>query len=89
MCWDFTVSVYALEYVFWHGDCWSWLHPSRFAYLFDKCVYAYYLFLSSVYRKLGYIELVERATELSMRASVDEVQALPEYATKGEVLTAK
>ena len=46
--------------------------------------------LSSVYRKLGYIELVERAAELSMCASVDEVQALPEYATKGEVrVTAK
>ena len=53
-------------------------------------MYTYYLFLSSVYRKLGYIELVERAAELSMRASVDEVQALPEYATKGEVcVTAK
>ena len=41
--------------------------------------------LPSVYRKLGYIELVERAAELNMRASVEEVQALPEYSTKGEV----
>ena len=41
--------------------------------------------LPSVYRKLGYIELVERVAEQSMRASVDEVQALPEYSTKGEV----
>ena len=38
-----------------------------------------------MYQKLGYIELVERAAELSMCASVDEVQALPEYVTKGEV----
>ena len=47
-----------------------------------------YLFL--VYQKLGYIELVGRAADLSMCASVEEVQALPEYSTKGEVqMTAK
>ena len=34
---------------------------------------------------LGYIELVERAAEPSMHASVEEVQSLPEYSTKGEV----
>ena len=38
-----------------------------------------------VYQKLGYIELVGRAEELSMHASVEEVQALPDYITKGEV----
>ena len=43
--------------------------------------------LPSVYRKLGYIEIVERAAELSMHASVEEVQARPEYITKGEVHT--
>ena len=37
-----------------------------------------------VYQKLGYIEMVGRAAEMSMYASV-EVQALPEYSTKGEV----
>ena len=41
--------------------------------------------LPLVYQKLGYIELVGRAAELSMCASVEEVQALPEYSTKGEV----
>ena len=38
-----------------------------------------------MYQTLGYIELVERAAEQSMRASVEEVQSLPEYSTKGEV----
>jgi len=38
-----------------------------------------------VYQKLGYIELVGKAAELGMRVSVDEVQALSEYTTKGEV----
>ena len=38
-----------------------------------------------MYQKLGYIEIVGRAAEMSMRASVEEVQALPEYSTKGEV----
>ena len=38
-----------------------------------------------VYQKLGYIELVGRAAELSMQSCVEEVQALPEYSTKGEV----
>ena len=41
--------------------------------------------LPIVYQKLGYIEIVGRAAEMSMRASVEEVQALPEYSTKGEV----
>lgn len=46
--------------------------------------------LPLVYKKLGYIEIVRRAAELSMRTSVEEVQALPEYSTKGEVqMTAK
>ena len=38
-----------------------------------------------MYQKLGYIEIVGRAAEMSMRASVEEMQALPEYSTKGEV----
>ena len=41
--------------------------------------------LPLVYQKLGYIEIVGRAAEMTMRASVEEVQALPEYSTKGEV----
>ena len=41
--------------------------------------------LPVVYQKLGYIEIVGRAAEMSMRASMEEVQALPEYSTKGEV----
>ena len=41
--------------------------------------------LPLVYQKLGYIEIVGRAAEMSMRVSVEEVQALPEYSTKGEV----
>ena len=41
--------------------------------------------LPLVYQKLGYIEIVGRAAEMNMRASVEEVQALPEYSTKGEV----
>ena len=38
-----------------------------------------------MYQNLRYIEIVGRAAEMSMRASVEEVQALPEYSTKGEV----
>jgi hypothetical protein len=38
-----------------------------------------------VYQKLGYTEIVGRAAEMSTRASVEEVQAFPEYSTKGEV----
>ena len=53
-------------------------------FMFCKCTYTY-LLSTSVYQKLGYTELVGRATELSMRASVEEVQALPDYSTKGEV----
>ena len=41
--------------------------------------------LPLVYQKLGYIEIVGRAAEMCMCASVEEVQALPEYSTKGEV----
>ena len=48
--------------------------------MFCKCMYTY-LLSTSMYQKLGYIELVGRATELS---SI-EVQALSDYSTKGEV----
>ena len=41
--------------------------------------------VSLVYQKRGYIEIVGRAAEQSMRAAVEEVQALPEYSTKNEV----
>ena len=33
-----------------------------------------------------YIEIVRESAERSMRAAVDEVKALPHYATSGEVL---
>ena len=89
MCWDVAVSVHPLEYVLWHRSCRSYVHPPRFAYL---CLTLFYMrvHLPLVYQKLGYIELVGRAAGLSMRANVEEVQALPEYTTKGEVpMTAK
>ena len=38
-----------------------------------------------VYHKRGYVEIVSRAAEMSMQAAVDEVKALAEYATNGEV----
>ena len=52
---------------------------------FYACTLTCICCLPLVYQKLGYIELVGRAAELSMRTSVEEVQALPEYSTKGEV----
>ena len=52
-------------------------------FMFCKCTY-FYLLSTSVYQKLGYTELFGRAAELSMHASV-EVQAFPDYSTKGEV----
>ena len=40
----------------------------------------------SVYQKLGYMEIVERAAHVSMMAAVHDVMVLPEYTTnKGEV----
>ena len=39
----------------------------------------------SVYNSLGYIDVVGRAAECSMQAAIEDVQALPEYPTKGEV----
>ena len=39
----------------------------------------------SVYNQYGYIEIVRESAERSMRAAVDEVKALPQYATSGEV----
>lgn len=53
-------------------------------FVLDKSCTLIHLF-SLVYQKLGYIEIVGRAAELSMCAVVEEVQALPEYATEGEV----
>ena len=40
--------------------------------------------LSSVYKTLGYIEVVAKGAEVSVRAAVDEVQSKPSYATDGE-----
>ena len=51
----------------------------------DKILCAFICCLPLVYQKLGYIEIFGRAAEMSMRASVEKVQALPEYSTKGEV----
>ena len=51
----------------------------------DKILCTFICCLPLVYQKLGYIEIVGRAAEMSMRVSVEEVQALPEYSTKGEV----
>ena len=50
----------------------------------DKYVLVYFCCPPLVYQNLGYTEIVGRAAEMSMYASV-EVQALPEYSTKGEV----
>ena len=40
---------------------------------------------SIVYNRSGYIEIVEGLAKQSMMAAVDEVKALPQYATDGEV----
>lgn len=39
-----------------------------------------------MYNQYGNIEIVRESAEGSMRAAVDEVKALPQYATSGEVL---
>ncbi len=42
--------------------------------------------VSSVYGKLGYRDVVQRAANVSMMSAVFDVKALPEYTTnKGEV----
>ena len=43
------------------------------------------LALLSVYRMCGYFRLVQDVVNESMQEAVDEVCALPEYTTKGEV----
>ena len=43
------------------------------------------LILSIVYNRREYIEIVGRLAEHSMKAAVEEVESLPDYATKGEV----
>ena len=40
---------------------------------------------SSVYNRREYIQIVGRLAEHSMQSAVEEVQSLPDYATKGEV----
>lgn len=71
-------------HVLWHRSCWSCVRLLRLAYPCSTKFQLTYC-LPLVCQKLGYIELVKRAAELSMRASVDEVLALPEYSTEGEV----
>ena len=39
----------------------------------------------SVYNWHGYVSIVGRLAEQSMKRAVEEVQTLPDYATKGEV----
>ena len=41
--------------------------------------------LSSVYKTLGYMEVIAKGAEVSMRAAVDEVQSKPIYSKDGEV----
>ena len=41
--------------------------------------------LFTVYNCCGYMDIVGRAAELSMRCAVDEVKAHPDYDTQGEV----
>ena len=43
------------------------------------------LALTIVYQGRGYMDLVSRAAEQSMQSAVEEVQARPDYAEKGEV----
>ena len=40
----------------------------------------------SVYNRHGYIGIVGRLVEQSMQKAVEEVQTLPDYTTKGEVI---
>ena len=41
--------------------------------------------LISVYNRHGYISIVSRLAEQSMQTAFKEVQALPDYTTKGEI----
>lgn len=51
------------------------------------CIYGVMLvYIFSVYNRHGYIDKVSRLAEQSMQKAVEEVQALPDYATKGEVI---
>ena len=42
--------------------------------------------LCAVYNKCGYIDLVTEAAEESMQAAIQEVESLPHYQEKGEVI---
>ena len=53
-----------------HAECASLLHEFN---------------MFSVYNRHGYVSIVGRLAEQSMKRAVEEVQTLPDYATKGEV----
>jgi hypothetical protein len=40
-------------------------------------------YIASVYRSLGYIEVVATSADQSMKRAVDEVKSLPEYTSNG------
>ena len=40
---------------------------------------------TSVYHSCGYLQVVERVAEESMRKAVEEVKVLPDYSSSGEV----
>lgn len=42
-------------------------------------------FSSLVYNQCGYIDIVQVLAESSMQAAVEEIKALPEYSSEGEV----
>ena len=43
----------------------------------------------SVYNRHGYVDIVNHLAEHSMQRAVEEVQSLPDYPTKGEVMHIK
>ena len=52
----------------------------------DKTFYDLALDFCVVYNRRGYVELVSEAAEDSMKAAIEEVQALPHYTSNGEVV---
>ena len=66
----------------------SYIRQGLFEFLCNTtCTFMVYMYiLSSVYQRMGYIEIVGRAAHHSMMAAVETLKELPEYTTnKGEV----
>ena len=83
LCGCFAIAIHQLDQVCWPGHC-CYIRRGIGHVLKSGSQYLP-LALTIVYQGRGYMDLVSRAAEQSMQSAVEEVQARPDYAEKGEV----